>query len=428
MDASQKLKLLIVGSGGREHALLQKCRQSPLVDSVIAAPGNGGIAAEATCHPVSAEDVPALVALAQAEQIDLVIVGPEVPLSLGLVNALEAVGILAYGPREDGAQLEASKVFCKDFFARHQIPTAEYASFTEVEPALAYLREHPAPIVIKASGLAAGKGVIMAETQDEAEAAVRDMLEGGAFGSSGAEIVIEETLYGEEASIHAIVSGEDFVCLPPSQDHKRAGEGDTGLNTGGMGAYTPTSNIDASLQASIEREVIRPTLAGLKADGIDFRGTLYAGLMLTQSGPKVLEYNVRFGDPETQVLLPMLADDLVPLLLASAKGEALPQSVRFHDGAAIVVVLAAGGYPGPYPKGDPIEFPKAIPKGTAVVHAGTARDETGQIITSGGRVLGISAQAPNLQEAAQRAYTLCDQITFKGKYLRRDIGHHELNR
>lgn len=428
MDASPKLKILIVGSGGREHALLQKCRQSPLVDSVIAAPGNGGIAAEATCHPVSAEDVPALVALAQSENIDLVVVGPEVPLSLGLVNALEAVGILAYGPRQDGAQLEASKVFCKDFFARHQIPTAEYASFTEVEPALAYLREHPAPIVVKASGLAAGKGVIMAESQAEAEAAVRDILEGGAFGSSGAEIVIEETLYGEEASIHAIVSGEDFVCLPPSQDHKRAGEGDTGLNTGGMGAYTPTSKIDATLQASIEAEVIRPTLAGLKADGIDFRGTLYAGLMLTPNGPKVLEYNVRFGDPETQVLLPMLADDLVPLLLASAKGEALPQSVRFHKGAAIVVVLAAGGYPGSYPKGDPIQFPEAIPEGTAIVHAGTARDETGQITTSGGRVLGISAQAPSLHEAAQNAYTLCDQINFQGKYLRRDIGHRELNR
>ena len=428
MDASSKLKILIVGSGGREHALLQKCRQSPLVDSVIAAPGNGGIAAEARCYPVPADDVPALVALAQAEAIDLVVVGPEVPLSLGLVNALEAVGILAYGPRQDGAQLEASKVFCKDFFARHEIPTAAYASFAEVEPALAYLKEHPAPIVIKASGLAAGKGVIMAETQQEAEAAVHDMLEGGAFGSSGAEIVIEETLYGEEASIHAIVSGEDFVCLPPSQDHKRAGEGDTGLNTGGMGAYTPTSKIDAALQAKIEAEVIRPTLAGLKADGIDFRGTLYAGLMLTENGPKVLEYNVRFGDPETQVLLPMLADDLVPLLLASAKGEALPEQVRFHEGAAIVVVLAAGGYPGSYKKGDSIEFPDAIAAGTAIVHAGTARDDDGQITTSGGRVLGISAQAPSLPEAAQLAYQLCDQINFKDKYLRRDIGHRELNR
>ena len=397
MDAPQKLKLLVVGSGGREHALIQKCRQSPLVDSVIAAPGNGGIAAEASCHPIAADDVPALVALAQSEAIDLVVVGPEVPLSLGLVDALEAVGILAYGPRKDGAELEASKVFCKDFFARHQIPTAAYASFTEVPPALDYLKEHPAPIVIKASGLAAGKGVIMAETQAAAEAAVRDMLEGGAFGSSGAEIVIEEMLFGEEASIHAIVSGEDFVCLPPSQDHKRAGEGDSGLNTGGMGAYAPTSKIDAALQASIETTVIQPTLAGLKADGIDFRGTLYAGLMLTENGPKVLEYNVRFGDPETQVLLPMLADDLVPLLLASAKGEALPKAVRFHEGAAMVVVLAADGYPGSYPKGDPIEFPETVPNGTAIVHAGTARDENGVITTNGGRVLGVSAQATSLQ-------------------------------
>lgn len=428
METSQKLKILVVGSGGREHALIQKCHQSPLVGAIIAAPGNGGIAAEASCHPIEVDDLAGLVALAQAEAVDLVIVGPEVPLSLGLVDALKAVGILAYGPGKDGAELEASKVFCKDFFARHKIPTAEYASFTEVPPALAYLQEHPPPIVIKASGLAAGKGVIMAETQAQAEDAVRDMLEGGAFGSSGAEIVIEEMLFGEEASIHAIVSDEDFVCLPPSQDHKRAGEGDTGLNTGGMGAYAPTGKIDAELQARIEANIIRPTLAGLKADGIDFRGTLYAGLMLTENGPKVLEYNVRFGDPETQVLLPMLADDLVPLLIASAKGEPLPKKVRFHDGAAIVVVLAAKGYPGDYPKGDHIDFPKSIPDGTAIVHAGTACDQKGQITTNGGRVLGISAQASSLQNAAQKAYELCDQIIFNGKYLRRDIGHRELNR
>ena len=428
MDANSSLNILVVGSGGREHALVQMCQQSPLVGSVIAAPGNGGIAQDTPCHSVAADDVAGLVALAQAQSIDLVIVGPEIPLSLGLVDALEAVNILAYGPRQDGAQLEASKVFCKDFFARHQIPTAEYASFTEVAPALKYLQTHPAPIVIKASGLAAGKGVIMAETQAEAEAAVKDMLEGGAFGESGAEIVIEETLYGEEASIHAITSGQDFVCLPPSQDHKRASEGDTGLNTGGMGAYTPTSKINADLQAQIESDVIRPTLAGLKADGIDFRGTLYAGLMLTEKGPKVLEYNVRFGDPETQVLLPMVAEDLVPILLASAKGESLPKKLNFHEGAAIVIVLAAGGYPGSYKKGDRIDFPQSLPQGSAVVHAGTHRNETGAIETNGGRVLGVSAQAPSLQAAADLAYSVCDQIEFEGKYLRRDIGHRELNR
>ena len=428
MSELPTLNILVIGSGGREHALVQKCLESPLASKVIAAPGNGGMASEVECFDVSVEDIPALVQLAQDQEIGLVVVGPEVPLSLGLVDALEQVGIPAYGPNQAGAQLESSKAFCKDFFARHSIPTAAYGTFTESEAALAYLEEHPAPIVIKASGLAAGKGVIMAETQEEAIAAVKDMLEGDAFGSSGKEIVIEETLYGEEASIHVIASGEDFVCLPPSQDHKRAGEGDTGLNTGGMGAYTPTSKVTAEMQAEIEEQVIKPTLAGLKADGIDYRGTLYAGLMLTDKGVKVLEYNVRFGDPETQVLLPMVADDLVPVLLAAAKGEALPAQLQFRDGAAIVIVLAAGGYPGSYAKGNSITFPGSLPSGSAVVHAGTTRDTDGTIRTSGGRVLGVSGQASSLQEAAALAYSVCDQIDFEEKYLRRDIGHRELNR
>ena len=268
----------------------------------------------------------------------------------------------------------------------------------------------------------------MAETQDEAIAAVKDMLEGDAFGYSGKEIVIEETLYGEEASIHVIASGEDFVCLPPSQDHKRAGEGDTGLNTGGMGAYAPTSRVTSAMQAEIEEKVIKPTLAGLRADGIEYRGTLYAGLMLTDQGVKVLEYNVRFGDPETQVLLPMVADDLVPILLASARGESLPAKLQFHDGAAIVVVLAAGGYPGSYVTGNPITFPNSLPTNAAIVHAGTTRDPDGTTRTAGGRVLGVSAQAPTLKAAANLAYNVCDQIKFEDKFLRRDIGHRELNR
>lgn len=428
MSDVSKLNILVIGSGGREHALVQKCRQSPLAERIIAAPGNGGMAAEVDCYDVSVEDIAGLVALAKAESIGLVVVGPEVPLSLGLVDTMTEAGIPAYGPSQLGAQLESSKAFCKDFFARHDIPTATYATFTELTPALAYLEEHSAPIVIKASGLAAGKGVIMAETHDEAVAAVKDMLAGDAFGSSGQEIVIEETLYGEEASIHVIASGEDYLCLPPSQDHKRVGEGDTGLNTGGMGAYTPTSKITPVMQAEIEEQVIRPTLAGLKADGIDFRGTLYAGIMLTESGVKVLEYNVRFGDPETQVLLPMLKTDLVPLLLASAKGEPLPDDVEFESGAAIVVVLAAGGYPGSYAKGKPIHFPDALPEGAAIVHAGTRRGSDGTITTAGGRVLGISGQAPTLREAAKIAYSVCDQIEFEDKYLRRDIGYRELNR
>jgi phosphoribosylamine--glycine ligase len=428
MSDLSKINILVVGSGGREHALVQKCRQSPLAARIIAAPGNGGMAAEVDCYDVAVEDITGLVELARAESIGLVVVGPEVPLSMGLVDALAEAGIPAYGPNKLGAQLESSKAFCKNFFARHAIPTAAYATFTEIEPALAYLEEHPAPIVIKASGLAAGKGVIMAATQDEAVAAVKDMLEGEAFGASGQEIVIEETLYGEEASIHVIASGEDYLCLPPSQDHKRVGEGDTGLNTGGMGAYTPTSKITPAMQAEIEEQVIRPTLAGLKADGIDYRGTLYAGVMLTETGVKMLEYNVRFGDPETQVLLPMLKTDLVPLLLASAKGEPLPDRIEFQAGAAIVVVLAAGGYPGSYAKGKPIQFPDALPEGAAIVHAGTLRRDDGTISTAGGRVLGISAQAATLQQAAEIAYSVCDQIEFEDKYIRRDIGHRELNR
>lgn len=426
-DLSQ-LNILVVGSGGREHALVQKCLQSPMAAKVIAAPGNGGMASDVDCYKVSIEDIPGMVQLAKDQEIGLVVVGPEVPLSLGLVDALAEAGIPAYGPSQSGSQLESSKAFCKDFFARHQIPTAAYGTFTEVAPALAYLEEHPAPIVIKASGLAAGKGVIMAETQEEAVTAVKDMLEGDAFGSSGKEIVIEETLYGEEASIHVICSGEDFVCLPASQDHKRAGEGDTGLNTGGMGAYTPTSKVTPEMQAKIEEQVIKPTLAGLKADGIEYRGTLYAGLMLTDKGVKVLEYNVRFGDPETQVLLPMVADDLVPVLLASATGKPLPSKMNFHEGAAIVIVLAAGGYPGSYTKGMPIRFPQRIPEGTAIVHAGTALAGDGTITTSGGRVLGVSAQAPDLKEAVALAYDVAESIEFEGKYLRRDIGHRELKR
>ena len=428
MADRSNLTVFVVGSGGREHALAQMSLASPLVGRVIAAPGNGGMAGEVDCFDLAVEDIPGLVDLSVRESADLVIVGPEVPLSLGLVDALTEAGIPAYGPSQAGAQLESSKAFCKDFFTRHQIPTAAYGTFTEVAPALEYLEAHPAPIVIKASGLAAGKGVILAETQEEAVTAVKDMLEGDAFGSSGREIVIEEMLYGEEASIHVIASGEDFLSLPASQDHKRAGEGDTGPNTGGMGAYTPTRRVTPDMLAEIEEKVIRPTLSGLKADGIDYRGTLYAGLILTDQGVKVLEYNVRFGDPETQVLLPMVEDDLIPVLLAAAKGEPLASQLRFKEGSAIVVVLAAGGYPGAYAKGKPIAFPGSLPERVAIVHAGTKRGEDGTIKTSGGRVLGVSAQAPNLKDAAKLAYSVCDQIDFDAKYMRRDIGHRELNR
>ncbi len=428
MTTANSLNILVVGSGGREHAIVQTCLASPRVSKVIAAPGNGGMAGVVTCFPVSAEDVTGLVALAQKETIDFVIVGPEVPLTLGLVDALEAVNIPAYGPRKAGAQLEGSKVFCKDFFARHHIPTAAYASFSEVEPALAYLETHPAPIVIKVSGLAAGKGVIMAETQTEATQAVKSILSEGAFGESGAEIVIEEWLQGEEASIHVITSGNDALILPPSQDHKRIGEGDTGLNTGGMGAYAPAAVVTEEIMEQVRREIIEPTLKGLKADGIDYRGTLYAGIMLTPQGPKMLEYNVRFGDPETQVLLPLIESDLVPILLAAAQGKPLPRPIKIRDASAMVVVLAADGYPQAYDKGAPIHLPEAGAPFTKIVHAGTELNKDGALVTNGGRVLGVSAYADSLREAADRAYALAAQIDFEGKYLRRDIGHRQLRR
>ena len=425
---ARKLSILVVGSGGREHALVQMCLKSPLAERVIAAPGNGGMASEVDCYDVAVDDIEGIVELARDNQVGLVIIGPEIPLSLGIVDALQAVGIPAYGPNKQGAQLEASKAFCKDFFNRYGIPTAKYKTFTQVAPALDYLQNNPAPIVIKASGLAAGKGVIMAETQEAAIASVKSMLEENAFGKSGHEIVIEEMLYGEEVSVHAVVSGKDFLCLPPSQDHKRVGEGDTGLNTGGMGAYTPTSKVTPEIQQEIEDQVIRPTLEGFRAEGIDFRGTLYAGLMLTASGVRVLEYNVRFGDPETQVLLPMVKDDLVPVLLAAAKGEPLPEKLEFYNGAAIVVVLAAGGYPGNYEKGQSIRLPSAIPETVSIVHAGTRLEEKGALLTNGGRVLGVSCQADDLKTAAELTYSVCDQVHFEGKYFRRDIGHRELNR
>ena len=425
---AEPLVVLVLGAGGREHALVRACRRSPRVARVLAAPGNGGMAAEVPCHPIDAENPAAVVQLAQAEGVNLAIVGPEAPLAAGVADALRAAGIATYGPNRDGARLEASKAYCKDFFARYGIPTAAYGTFSRLDEALAYLATHPAPIVVKASGLAAGKGVIMCETQAEAETAVRRMLEDEAFGSAGGEIVIEEWLRGEEASIMVMVSGEDFVCLPASQDHKRAGEGDTGLNTGGMGAYAPASIVSPELQATIDETVIRPTLAGLVAEGIDYRGTLYVGLMLTEDGPKVLEFNVRFGDPECQILLPLCATDPVELLHACATGTLQPAAVRLRPEAAMIVVLAAEGYPGPYPKGEKIHFPDTLPEGVDLIHAGTQGLPNGDIVTAGGRVLGVVAQAPSLREAADRAYAAVDTVTWEHRFFRRDIGWREFAR
>ena len=420
--------ILVIGSGGREHALVRALCASPSRPRVFCAPGNAGIAGEAPCFPTAADDIAGLVALAQHENADFVVVGPEVPLSLGLVDRLAEAGVPAYGPKADGARLEASKVFTKQLLLKYKIPTADAAVFNEVTPALAYLRTRPIPIVIKADGLAAGKGVIVAQTLAEAEAAVRDMLEKGKFGRSGRQILIEDCLYGEETSLLVVVAGRDYVILPTSQDHKRIGDGDTGPNTGGMGAYSPAEVVTPALLARIEREIVRPSVEAIATEGIDFRGTLFIGIMLTPEGPSVLEYNTRFGDPETQVVLPRLETDLLELLWAAATRRLNTIHLKVKPAHAICVVIAAKGYPDAYPRGDAIAFPPTLPGNVAIVHAGTAKNSNGQIVTSGGRVLGVTALASTLRQAAADAYAVCAAIRCSSKYYRHDIGTRQLNR
>jgi len=428
MSKESRLTLLILGSGGREHSLARACQNSPHVDRIIAAPGNGGLMKEFECHPLNLEDSEAGVALAKEVGADLVLIGPEVPLSLGFADALREAGIPTYGPGKKASQLEASKAFAKDFLTRHQIPTATHRTFSDLEEARAYLQKHSFPAVIKASGLAAGKGVIIAHTMDEAESVLQSMLDGSAFGESGKEIVIENYLEGEEVSIHLLISGDTWIMLPPSQDHKKAGEGDTGPNTGGMGAYAPADIVTEAVNREIHAGIIKPTLEGLRRDGIDYRGTLYIGLMLTQDGPKVIEFNVRFGDPETQVILPLIADDLVELFLLCAEGKPLPEKVHLHPAYAMVVILASKGYPGSYPKGEIITLPEQIMRSASVVHAGTRLNENYELVTDGGRVLGIIGTGPTLKIAAQKSYEAAEQIHFHSKYFRKDIGWRQLKR
>jgi len=362
--------------------------------------------------------------------VEFVVVGPEVPLSLGLVDALTKAGIPAYGPKADGARLEASKIFTKQILLKYGIPTAPAGVFHEVQPALDYVRKRGAPIVIKADGLAAGKGVVVAQTLPEAEAAVRDMLAGNKFGSAGSQILIEDCMFGDETSLLVVVSGRDYVILPVSQDHKRIGDGDTGPNTGGMGTYSPAEVVTPELLARIDREIVKPSVDAIAAEGIDFRGTLFIGIMLTADGPSVLEYNTRFGDPETQVVLPRIKNDFLALLWAAARGELRGAQLEVKPDAAICVVIAAKGYPDNYPKGDVITFPpgSSLPPQTFIYHAGTALNAAGQVVMNGGRVLGVTALAPTLREAADRAYAACEQIQCVAKYYRRDIGARQLNR
>ena len=422
------MKVLIIGSGGREHAMVRACLASPLVKSVIAAPGNGGMAMDTSCRSVDVDDVKSIVNLAKEEQVDFVIVGPEIPLCLGAIDALQAENIPAFGPNRKAARLEGSKVFTKQFLAKYAIPTADSATFSQLEPALDYLRERSFPLVIKADGLAAGKGVIIPDNKKDAESCIQKMLSGELFGASGKEIVIEEYLQGEEASIHIIVSGEKYLALPPSQDHKRIGENDTGLNTGGMGAYAPASVVTDKIQLQINKDIIEPTLAGLKSEDIDYCGALYIGIMITDEGPKVIEFNVRFGDPETQVLLPLIDTDPIKLIYACATNTLEPEAVKFKNKSACVVVLASQGYPETYPSGEIIDFPNNTPENIHVIHAGTRLGDEGKILTNGGRVLGVTALGKDLETAAHDAYAYCEQVRFPSVYFRRDIGARELRR
>ncbi|WP_461602252.1 phosphoribosylamine--glycine ligase [Aeromonas rivipollensis] len=425
------MKVLIIGNGGREHALAWKAKQSPMVTRVFVAPGNAGTAHEGSIENVAIEatDIQGLLAFAKAQQIGLTIVGPEAPLVKGVVDAFRAEGLAIFGPTATAAQLEGSKAFAKDFLARHAIPTADYQNFTEVEPALAYLREKGAPIVIKADGLAAGKGVIVAMTLEEAEAAVRDMLSGNAFGDAGARVVIEEFLDGEEASFIVMVDGEHVLPMATSQDHKRVGDGDTGLNTGGMGAYSPAPVVTDAVHQRVMEQVIMPTVRGMAAEGNVYTGFLYAGLMIDPQGnPKVIEFNCRFGDPETQPIMLRMRSDLVELCLAACAGKLDQVEAIYDPRVAIGVVLAAGGYPGDYQQGKPISgLPVEEASGEKVFHAGSqlAGDT---IVTAGGRVLCATALGHTVAEAQQRAYQLAGRIQWDGVFYRKDIGWRAIER
>ncbi|OBW94705.1 phosphoribosylamine--glycine ligase [Gallibacterium salpingitidis] len=425
------MRILIIGNGGREHALTWKVAQSPLAEKVYVAPGNVGTAQEAKVENVaiSATDIPALVQFAKDQQIDLTIVGPEAPLVIGVVDAFRQAGLKIFGPSKNAAQLEGSKAFTKDFLARHKIPTAEYQTFTQVEPALAYLHEKGAPIVIKADGLAAGKGVIVAMTLAEAEEAVKDMLSGNAFGEAGSRVVIEEFLDGEEASFIVMVDGKNVEPMATSQDHKRVGEGDTGLNTGGMGAYSPAPVVTPEIHQRIMQEVIYPTVNGMAAENNVYTGFLYAGLMIMPNGqPKVIEFNCRFGDPETQPIMMRLQSDLVELCLAACDGKLDQVQSQWCEQAALGIVLAAEGYPDTPRKGDVINgLTEAAKLDGKVFFAGVAQQD-GQVVTNGGRVLCVTALGDTVFAAQQKALHLAETVTWQGRFYRRDIGYRAIAR
>ncbi len=425
------MNVLVIGSGGREHALAWKAAQNPNVETVYVAPGNAGTATEAGLENVAIDvmDFEKLATFAKDNNCGLTIVGPEAPLVEGVVDYFAEQGLRAFGPSKGASQLEGSKAFTKDFLARHKIPTAEYQNFTEVEPALAYLQEKGAPIVVKADGLAAGKGVIVAETLQQAEDAVKDMLSGNAFGEAGCRVVIEEFLDGEEASFIVMVDGKNVVAMATSQDHKRVGDGDTGPNTGGMGAYSPAPVVTADIHQRIMDEVIYPTVNGMAAEGNDYTGFLYAGLMIDTAGtPKVIEYNCRFGDPETQPIMLRMKSDMVDLCEAAIDGKLAGKTTEWDERCAVGVVLAAGGYPASYEKGLPISgLPNEAIAGEKVFHAGTQLSGD-DVVTSGGRVLCATALGNSVTEAQARAYDLTRQINWKDVYFRNDIAYRAIAR
>lgn len=417
------MKILVVGGGGREHAIIKKLKENPQVTEIFALPGNGGIAADAVCVNIGAKDIPQIVEFAVSHGVDYAVVAPDDPLVLGAVDALEEKGIPCFGPRANAAIIEGSKVFAKDLMKKYHIPTAQYEVFTDMESALRYLDTAPVPTVIKADGLALGKGVIIAQTRQEAKEAVQSMMQDKVFGKSGDQIVIEEFLTGPEVSVLSFTDGETVVPMISSMDHKRAGDGDTGLNTGGMGTVAPNPYYTTEVAQRCMEEIFLPTIRAMKAEGRNFRGCLYFGLMLTPDGPKVIEYNCRFGDPETQVVLPLLESDLLTIMQATTNGTLAQTEVKFRDDYACCVILASKGYPTAYEKGYPISIPGEI--ASHVYVAGAARKD-GQLVTSGGRVLGVTAIADSLKDAIREAYAMAETIRFDNCYYRHDIGARAL--
>lgn len=422
------MKILVIGAGGREHALVWKIRQSSRVEKIYCAPGNGGIAELAECVSIFSEDIPALVDFAEREAIDFTIVGPEVPLSQGIVDEFQKKSLKIFGPTREGAELEASKAFAKEIMQKYGVPTGKGKVFNALNLAKEYIRVEGAPLVVKADGLAAGKGVFVCPTVEEAEAALELMMTKKVFGLAGERVIVEECLIGEEASFIALTDGKTILPLVPSQDHKAVFDQDKGPNTGGMGAYAPAPIVTTEMAETVMEQVFIPTLEGMKQEGRAFRGVLYAGLMLTASGPKVLEFNVRFGDPETQVILPLLESDLLELLEACLEGNLDKINLRWKQGSALCVVLASGGYPGSYQKGEEIFGLEklASEKDVVAFHAGTSRKDS-KVVTSGGRVLGITAWGENIQAAKDKAYLALEKINFEKMHYRKDIGAKALS-